>query len=241
MKCTYAIAMLMLLLAGDVELNPGPVCPSCNLDIHPAVQTLKCTQCSKSTHKPCSFKIPNGKSYCSNCFWNAVSDMVISRLGGKLPAVATPVSNANTNMTNQQQQQQQTPQNKNLQNFHHNGARPKTYDSNQSPRQAMSTPRRQFPKHQQFQNNQYQNNTPNMNFYQNNNRRAAVNKNNARSSNFNNFNNNAMINSYRNQGGRKSFRKPKFPKYAVGANRMIEGLRPVEQIPIRKNSSSVHQ
>lgn len=77
---TSALALL-LLLAGDIESNPGPSCATCQGEFQSIRDRMMCEGCNKQTHSHCSFTIPDtDTTLCRSCFWVQVSQKVASNL-----------------------------------------------------------------------------------------------------------------------------------------------------------------
>lgn len=72
--------IILLLLAGDIESNPGPAtCNSCNGRIQELAAPTACVSCLRPIHTPCGFQIPDKPSmFCKVCFWTEISKTVIS-------------------------------------------------------------------------------------------------------------------------------------------------------------------
>ena len=76
----------LLLRAGDVEVNPGPVCRGCTKTIRRDITPIICSSCSQPYHKSCSGLTRNKKStqgfICRPCAGLATSTPTITQVMG---------------------------------------------------------------------------------------------------------------------------------------------------------------
>ena len=77
-----AALIIILLLAGDIESNPGPAkSNSCNGQIQNTAGTNSCVNCLRPIHLPCGFQIPDRPDmYCKVCFWTETSRAITSSI-----------------------------------------------------------------------------------------------------------------------------------------------------------------
>lgn len=71
--CASGVMLAILILSGDIELNPGPECVTCYDPISVSESQNICSGCSKAIHRNCTYTIPmKSTMHCKSCFWMGV-------------------------------------------------------------------------------------------------------------------------------------------------------------------------